>query len=417
MIPHRHQSQRDTIPNCSGNTRLSRVALVIGLCLAGCISPTATPDLPTPTVVAVLSPIPTHTIGPTNTALPNTPTFESSPTPTPPTPEATSCGAPSGWKLYIVRPNDNLFRLGLKTQTTVEQIKLANCLTSDLIFAGNSLYLPFLPPIDTPAPQPPSTATLIPPPTFTETPLPPPPPPSATACPSVFSCQSAALPPLTLPAGGPNDPTFIPCQFPRPNPWIDTYSPFIMELGLRRYFFACDFPTSPAQAAVTLSDGTRVQVELLQAMPNPDWPTGRPQAVIDWPALPTQPTGVYTLTVASGGASQASLEFMVTLPTQEYILLVPAAGPPGTTFQVYYVNFAMNSTPTFEFYGEDQPVVDMPHVLSHRNRWQISITQLLPGTNDRGWAQAPLVSVASDRPAAYAISHDFNRVFNLIWLR
>jgi len=53
---------------------------------------------------------------------------------------------------YIVQPNDTLFSLATRTGTTVPQLKQANCLTGDLLYVGQRLYLPFLPPTPTPIP-------------------------------------------------------------------------------------------------------------------------------------------------------------------------------------------------------------------------------------------------------------------------
>jgi hypothetical protein len=69
-----------------------------------------------------------------------------------PTPKPTTCGPPSGWVIYIVRRGDNLFRLARRTKTTVPKLKKANCLVSDTIYAGQELYLPFIPPPRPPDP-------------------------------------------------------------------------------------------------------------------------------------------------------------------------------------------------------------------------------------------------------------------------
>jgi hypothetical protein len=191
-----------------------------------------------------------------------------------------------------------------------------------------------------------------------------------------------------------------------------------MRLGERRYFFVCNFPRSLTSASVTRSDGLTQEVELLASIPNPDLRKGSAEAVIDWSALPFHPTGMYTLTVTY--EITETLNFWVEAPTKEQILTVPPSGPPGTTFQVYYVYFDLNTTPTFDFYGEDEPVEGGDHNLTYRRSWQIPITQPLTGVmGDKGWAQAPLVSAASDLPAAYAITYDYQGkgIFDLFWLR
>ena len=79
-----------------------------------------------------------------------------------PTPVPPRCGPPSWWKLVVVQPGDNLFRLALRYGTTVEEIRWANCLTSDKIVAGQKIFLP-------PTMVVPPTATRTPSPTFTPT--------------------------------------------------------------------------------------------------------------------------------------------------------------------------------------------------------------------------------------------------------
>ncbi len=86
-----------------------------------------------------------------------------------PTAAPTICGAPSNWILYVVQPGDTLFKIAQRVNSTVSQLKYANCLSSDNIRAGQELLLPSLPPpipsptIITPTKKPPSpTSTLVP---------------------------------------------------------------------------------------------------------------------------------------------------------------------------------------------------------------------------------------------------------------
>jgi LysM repeat protein len=83
-----------------------------------------------------------------------------------------ACQAPAGWVLYTVQRGDTLFRLAAQTNTSVDQIMRANCLSSDRIAAGSPLYLPFIPPTDTllPPVTPTSTTTFSPVQTLTNTP-------------------------------------------------------------------------------------------------------------------------------------------------------------------------------------------------------------------------------------------------------
>lgn len=111
--------------------------------------------------------------------LPPTPTSVPTVTPIP-------CrGAPAGWVIYVVKSGDNLFRIGLAYGISVNQLKQANCLASDIIYIGQQLYVPYGPtitpipsntpaPTETPRPSETPSATLLPtwPPTLTPT-LPP----------------------------------------------------------------------------------------------------------------------------------------------------------------------------------------------------------------------------------------------------
>ena len=94
--------------------------------------------------------------------------------PVQPSATAVRCGAPSNWVFYIVQPGDTLFNIAQRVNSTVSQLKYANCLTSDYIRSGQKLYVPFQPaPIASPTfpfetTQPP-TATNTPAPTATPT--------------------------------------------------------------------------------------------------------------------------------------------------------------------------------------------------------------------------------------------------------
>lgn len=90
------------------------------------------------------------TLSPTNTAtqepsttLTSTPFDTLAPTPT-------VCLPPIGWIIYVVRPGENLFRIGLATGMSVGELQSANCLTSSQIVVGQPLYVPRLPPTLTP---------------------------------------------------------------------------------------------------------------------------------------------------------------------------------------------------------------------------------------------------------------------------
>jgi len=94
-----------------------------------------------------------------------------------PTPPPERCGPPPGWEIYIVQPGDTLSSLSRQLGVSVYELKLANCLTSDKIRAGQPLYVPSQPPSPRPSPTHKPTETRPPPPTDTP---PPPPPPTPT---------------------------------------------------------------------------------------------------------------------------------------------------------------------------------------------------------------------------------------------
>jgi uncharacterized protein len=127
-----------------------------------------------PTASATPAPSPTATVLPSPTLTPFAPLANPSPT---------VCGAPSGWVTYIVQPGDTLFGLSQSLGVPVNDLRTANCLESDQLYAGQVLYVPY-------QPAPPATAqpTLAPTARASVTPA-----PSATPSPTF----SATPPPST----------------------------------------------------------------------------------------------------------------------------------------------------------------------------------------------------------------------------
>lgn len=151
---------------------LSFLLLVIGCRENG--GPTSTPMLNLPTLVVPKTPVstaipaqpaaqPLETIAPVPTAQPSPTSVPASPTPTTqvdsptatssvPTPaptaipQPTPCQPNQNWAIYMVQVNDTLSALGQSTGVSVEEIQRANCLAGTMIFAGQPLYLPFVPP-------------------------------------------------------------------------------------------------------------------------------------------------------------------------------------------------------------------------------------------------------------------------------
>jgi LysM repeat protein len=88
----------------------------------------------------------------------------------PPLPTATKepCGAPAGWVVYIVQPGDTLYRISRIYGITVLELQKANCMgSSTVIVVGKRLYVPPWAPAD-PTP----TDETLPIPTWTDIVLP-----------------------------------------------------------------------------------------------------------------------------------------------------------------------------------------------------------------------------------------------------
>jgi LysM repeat protein len=135
----------------------------------GILSPTDSPVGPTEPSTSVSALTPAWTVA-SNTTATVTPqgsaTATATLTQTSPAIEVTNtttvtpCVTPAKWTTYTVKPGDTLFDLSQQTNIGVQQLRQANCLSTDIIRTGQQIYLPFLP-----------TATFTP--TLTPTPTPP----------------------------------------------------------------------------------------------------------------------------------------------------------------------------------------------------------------------------------------------------
>jgi LysM repeat protein len=89
-------------------------------------------------------------------------------------PSPTPCIPRVDWTLYTVKSGESLYRIALRYRITVEELQQANCLPSELIQAGQRLYVPyFIPPSALPVVA--AISTVIPtpaPPITTPTPSP-----------------------------------------------------------------------------------------------------------------------------------------------------------------------------------------------------------------------------------------------------
>jgi LysM repeat protein len=96
---------------------------------------TPTIQISTATLVPVMSSSPTLFV--------ETATFTAIPPST--TPQPTACQSPKNWTVYTVQRGDTLYLLSQSTGVDWRQIQTANCLSGTVIFAGQPLYLPFIP--------------------------------------------------------------------------------------------------------------------------------------------------------------------------------------------------------------------------------------------------------------------------------
>ena len=134
--------------------------------------------------ITFLVPTPTSSPSPTATGTPS-PTLSARPTATP-TPCVVSPWPT--WVRYTVQFGDALFPLALERDTLVEEIRRVNCLEDNLLSVGQVLWLPPLPPTETPPPTntpPPNTTTEAAtpgsaPPSETQPPVPTAEPPTPT---------------------------------------------------------------------------------------------------------------------------------------------------------------------------------------------------------------------------------------------
>ncbi len=154
----------------------------------------------------------------------------------------TWCVRPAGWVIYYVRPGDTLYRLSRALNLSIGTLRSANCLTSDMIYVGQALSVPFYPPVYVtpsptlpwtppvwtatfnPSPWPTSTHVL-PVPTTTSTPVIPTPvtvtststsPPVNTATNTPIQPTAPPVPTETLPP--PTSPTAPPAPTAPPVP-------------------------------------------------------------------------------------------------------------------------------------------------------------------------------------------------------
>jgi len=119
------------------------------------------------------------------------------------------CGPPFGWTRYTVQPGDTLFRIATMYGTTVSLLQQANCLgNSTAIRAGQLLWVPNVPP-RTPIPSNTPGVTLVP--EFsTPTEIPPTEPLTETPPPTSTSAPTSTTAPTEPPPASPTLTPFPP---------------------------------------------------------------------------------------------------------------------------------------------------------------------------------------------------------------
>jgi len=211
----------DTLRQIGGSLLLAlfSAALVIGgisLALAESNKPEI-PEPPTETQVLIQilnspTPVPQKTVTATNMVSPSSTLIatmpSTSPTPyvsPPPTKTLVPCGPPTGWIRYSVQAGNTMYSLSLAYGVSVSELQRANCMTTDKLTTGQTIWVPN---VITRTPRASFTPSLTPvsivfptitkPATITPTPTQTAPPTMTPTVPPTFT-QTATVPSPTTP--------------------------------------------------------------------------------------------------------------------------------------------------------------------------------------------------------------------------
>jgi LysM repeat protein len=110
------------------------MALVLLITLLGCNLTRGAQSTATPEVIFV---------SPTPEPITDIQNFNSGP----PTPLNNTCAVRTDWPIYVVAAGDTLGVIAARTESTIEELVIANCLDNpDAIFSGQELHVPIFPP-------------------------------------------------------------------------------------------------------------------------------------------------------------------------------------------------------------------------------------------------------------------------------
>jgi LysM repeat protein len=343
-------------------------------------SATATRVLPTlnATIVSALTAEATVALTPTETAVATTPT---------PTP----CAPPEAWLPYQVQAGDTLFFLAAYTDIDVEALQTANCLESDFLAIGQTLFLPTLPPIAQAGSSQSAGLEVA----------------EASECPSFFSCQPNMQVSYLRDTLSPNDPAPCRTDSETPLPSISSTGTGTAFAGRRLYFFACHFD-NPQSWQVNLANSAGESVVLDRSRDfNPllpedlqdDVEEGGVQLTLLWSVPCDIGSNTYTLTIMANNeeANVATTTIEVRNLERPFIMVAPEVGKPGSQFEVHYCALQPNSTITLElFYGHG--------VVGDGEEFLLGTT--VEGMSDgMGNGRLPLPSLPTDQPRNYRLHY------------
>ena len=294
---------------------------------------------------------------------------------------------PTDWGVYVVRLGDTLYTLAVTRDTTVAEVKQTNCLVSDRLQEGQSLYLPPL-----------------------RHPLPPPVAPPPLQLVEVSGVNT--LPVLDLSPGQPgSQEIFTACLEFKGHPWIKVKDDLQqVELGTRVHFFACEFaPLIPLTATLS-GPGTPQPLEVLPASPDPTFVGGTARGVVIWGADCDLTTEVpYTLTLHNALGQQEPYTFTLTPIEMGQILITPTA---GTRFTVSYCypGYAGRQVP-FALYRATSADPTPNQKYDPVKPWNVLI-------GETGWTTADLDLPLGSPPGVYLVRDLLEEVSNhsIFWL-